>query len=100
MLLKITFIKIYLLDSEEKRDSVKTPKTIVNNFISIIKTGWIVLLKCVLNSHLINNCRKHRRFNLRDWWIMHLHHIGFPPATNRYSKLSVSGNYLILTKLI
>ena len=100
MLLKVTSIKTYLFDAEEKQDSVKKTKIIVNSFISIIKNDWIVLIKCVFNSDLINNCRKQIRFNLRDWWIMHLHHIGLPPATNRYSKLSVSGNSLILTKLI
>ena len=50
--------------------------------------------------YIYNYCRKQIRFNLGDWWIMHLHHIGLPPTTNRYSKLSVSGNPLIKTELM
>ncbi len=100
MFVKSTFIKIYVFDVEEKQGYVKISKIIVNKFISIIKTIGIVVIKHVFNSHLINNCRKQKRFHLEDWWIMHLHHIGLPPATNRYSKLSVSGNSLIITKLI
>ena len=87
MLLKTTHIKTYVFDVEEKQVSVEKSKIIENKFISAIKTNWIGMLKYVFNFNLINNCRKQIIFNLRDWWIMHLHHIGLPPATNRYSKL-------------
>ena len=99
MLLKITHVKTYTFDAEEKQDSEKKSNLIVNNFIYIIKSVWNYVIKRVLNYQLINNCRKQIKFNLRDWWIMHLHHIGLPPATNRYLNLSVSGNPLINTEL-
>ncbi len=99
MLLKIKFVKKYTFDAVEKQDSEKKSDLIVNNFIYIIKFLWNYVIKRVFNYHLINNCRKQIKFNLRDWWIMHLHHIGLPPATNRYPKLSVSGNPLIKTEL-
>ena len=100
MLLKIKFVKKYTSDAEEKQDSEKKPNLIVNNFICIIKSVWDYAIKYVFNYRLINNCRKQIKFNLRDWWIMHLHHIGLPPATNHFPKLSVSGNSLFKTKLI
>ena len=100
MFFKSTFVKTYVFDAEEKQDSGKKSKIIANKFTSTIKTGWFVIIERVFNSHLINNCRKQRRFNLRDWWIMHLHHIGLPPATNINPILLVSGNPLINIKPI
>ena len=95
MLLKIKFVKKYTFDAREKQDSGKKSNLIVSNFIYIIKSVWNFVIKRVFNYHLINNRRKQIKFNLRDWWIMHLHHIGLPPATNRYLNLSVSGDPLI-----
>jgi len=100
MFVKNTFVKIYVFDVDEKQDSVKKSKIIVNKIIFNTKSVWIGVIKHVYNLFLIINCRKQGRFNLGDWWIMHLHHIGLPPATNRYPKLPVSGNPLIKTKLI
>jgi len=37
-------------------------------------------------------CRRQISFNLGDWWIMLLHHIGLPPAINLNPELPVSGN--------
>ena len=99
-LMKITFVKTYVFDAEEQQNSEKKSTLIVNKFISTIKTNWIYVLKRVFNSHLINNCRKHKMLSYGDWWIMHLHHIGLPPATNINSILLVSGNLLIKTKLL
>ena len=100
MFFRNIFVKANVFDAEEKQNSVRKPKNFANNFTSTINTVWIDVIERVFNSNLINNCRKQIKFNLDDWWIMHLHHIGLPPATNRYSKLSVSGNSLIKTKLI
>ena len=64
----------------------------VNISIKTTKTNQFDLVKCVFNPRLDYYCRKQIRFNLGDWWIMLLHHIGLPPAINRYPKLIVSGN--------
>jgi len=100
MSLKNTVIKTCVFDAGRKQNSVKISKIVVNKFMSIINTIWMDTIKPVVNYHSNNNCRKQIKFNLDDWWIMHLHHIGLPPATNRYSKLQVSGNSLINTKSI
>ena len=95
-----TLIKTCVFDAEIKQSSVKISKIIVNKIVSIINNIWMNTIKPVVNYHSNNNCRKQIKFNLDDWWIMHLHHIGLPPATNRSTKLQVSGNSLINTKSI
>ena len=95
-----TLIKTCVFDAEIKQSSVKISKIIVNKIVSIINNVWMNTIKSVVNYHSNNNCRKQIKFNLDDWWIMHLHHIGLPPATNRSTKLQVSGNSLINTKSI
>jgi len=95
-----TLIKTCVFDAEIKQSSVKISKIIVNKIVSIINNIWMNIMKPVVNYHSNNNCRKQIKFNLDDWWIMHLHHIGLPPATNRSTKLQVSGNSLINTKSI
>ena len=78
---------------EEKWNSTKNSVYIENYFISNISTNQVDKVKYILNIQLDNNCRKQISFNLEDWWIMLLHNIGLLPATNRYSKLPISGNY-------
>jgi len=70
-------------DWDSKTKSIKTINT--NRFDSVI---------CSFSLQLENYCRKQMSFNLEDWWIMLLHHIGLPPAINRNSKFLVSGNIL------
>ena len=70
-------------DWDSKTKSIKSINT--NRFDSAI---------CFFSLHLENYCRKQMSFNLEDWWIMLLHHIGLPPAINRNSKFLVSGNIL------
>lgn len=57
---------------------------------------WIDLIKRVFYFQFDINCRKQKSSNWEDWWIMHLHHIGLPPATNSYPIVLVSGNYFNL----
>ena len=70
-------------DWDSKTKSVKTINT--NRFDSVI---------CFFTLQLKYYCRKQMSFDLEDWWIMLLHHIGLPPAINRNSKFLVSGNIL------
>ena len=70
-------------DWDSKTKSIKTINT--NRYDSAI---------CFLSLQLENYCREQMSFNLGDWWIMLLHHIGLPPAINRNSKFLVSGNIL------
>ena len=70
-------------DWDSKTKSIKTINT--NRFDSVI---------CFISLQLENYCRKQMSFNLEDWWIMLLYHIGLPPAINRNSKFQVSGNIL------
>jgi len=73
-------------DWNSENKSIKHDK--LNRFDSVI---WFFDLQ------LENYCRKQISFNLGDWWIMLSHHIGLPPAIDRYPKLPVSGNILIST---
>ena len=52
------------------------------------------------NSDQINNCRKQKRLKYGHRWIMHLHHIGLPPATDNNSMSFVSGNFPLKTNLL
>ena len=94
MLLKIIFKKC-MMCAEEKWNSTIKSVCIEHYFISNISTNQVDKVKHVLNFQLDNSCRKQISFNLEDWWRMLLYHIGLPPAINRYSKLPISGNYLI-----
>ncbi len=80
----------------EKWNVEKIFTIIQNKFKSIIKFGWVDIKKFVFTFHISIDCRKHIKFNQKSWWIMHLHHIGLPPATNGNLIVLVSGNYLNL----
>lgn len=54
----------------------------------------IVVFNNIFNFKFNINCRKQIRFNRKNWWIMHMHHIGLPPTTDNYPVVPVFGNYL------
>ena len=91
MLLKIIFGKCVMC-AEEKWNSTMKSVCIENGYLSNINNNKVDKVKYVFNFQLDKNCRKQISFNLKDWWTMFQHHIGLPPAINRYNKLSVSGN--------
>jgi len=68
--------------------------------ITFVKNMFNVEIKNNFNSDIINNCRKQRRLNYGNRWIMHLHHIGLPPATDNNSMSFVSGNFILKTDLL
>jgi hypothetical protein len=91
MFLKIIFKKC-VMPTEEKRNSIIKTVSIENYFISIISTNQVDKVKHVFNFQSDNNYRKQLSFNLEDWWIVFLNHIGLPLAINCYSKLQGSCN--------
>lgn len=94
MLLKNVVIKKCDCYAPEKWNSEKKSTIIENKPIATIKIGWIDIVKRVFNFQFDINCREQIKYNWRNWWIMHLHDIGLPPATNNYPIVPVSGNYL------
>lgn len=69
---------------------------VLTPFRTTLIYNWISHIKCILNFQFNINCRRQTKFNLWDWWIMHQHYIGLPPATNSYPIELVSGNCLNL----
>ena len=99
MFLKITLFKKCVCYTSEKWNSENKSTIIENKPIATIKIGWIDVVKRVLNFQFDINCREQIKYNWGNWWIMHLHHIGLPPATNNYPIVLVSGNYLNLNNI-
>lgn len=93
MFLKIKLLKKYERYALKKWNSEKKTIKIENDSITTFKIDWNDIVKCVFNFQFEFNCREQIKFNLGDWWIMHLHHIGLPPATNCYPIVVVPGNY-------
>ena len=79
--------------SLEKWNSGIIQKIIGKKSLLIIM-NWIDMINPIFNFQDYIYCRKQIRFNGGFWWIMHLHHIGLPPATNYYPIKQVSGNFL------
>jgi hypothetical protein len=91
--LKIKLLKKYERYVLKKWNSEKKTTKIENNSIATFKIDWNDIVKYVFNFQFEINCREQIKLNFGDWWIMHLHHIGLPPATNCYQIVVVPGNY-------
>ena len=68
----------------KKWNSEKISTEIENEPVVNIKIDYIAIVKCVFTVQFNINCQEQLKSNWGYWWIMQLHHIGLPPATNNY----------------
>jgi len=99
MLSKNIYKISWIIFTEKIEDLIKISSRFEKKPVVTKITVGYINVNCFFSSQFYNNCWKQVKFKLRDWWIIYQHHIGLPPATNSYPKLSVFDNPLIKTEL-